>query len=258
MCELFGACLKRRIEINDYLKKFYSHSNKHPHGWGLACIEGQDISLERESLQASKSNYLKERLSSPIQMKSVLAHIRYATIGNVEHCNCHPYSKRDNYSRRWTLIHNGTIFDYPALNKFINSQAGETDSERILLYIVDQINNEQKKQKRSLTFEERFNLLDSIMTDMSNGNKLNLILHDGKYMYVHTNYANSLYFLEADDNGIMFATVPLTDENWQLVPFTRLLAYKDGELVASGTNHQNEYVDNEESMRFLYQIFSDL
>lgn len=257
MCELFGTCFKNRFQINDYLKKFYSRSNKHPHGWGLACIDGQEVSIERESLQASKSNYLKERLSQPIQAKSILAHIRYATIGNVEHCNCHPYSKKDNYSRRWTLIHNGTIFDYPPLNKFVNYQAGETDSERILLYIVEQISNEQKKQKRPLNLKERFNLIDSLIISMSKGNKLNLIIHDGEYMYVHTNYANSLCFLEKDD-GIIFATVPLTDEFWQPVPFTELLAYKDGNLILSGTNHKNEYVDNEESVKFLYQIFSDL
>ncbi len=257
MCELFGVSFKKTVEINDYLKIFYSHSNMHPHGWGLACIDGQNIALERESLQASKSNYLKERLSLPVQAKIALAHIRYATIGNVEYCNCHPYSQKDNYSRRWTLIHNGTIFEYPALNKFINIQTGDTDSERILLYIVEQVNNEQKKCQRALTFEERFKLLDTIIASMSSGNKLNLILCDGKYVYVHTNYANSLYFLEKDV-GVMFATVPLTDENWQPVPFTQLLAYKDGSLIASGTNHQNEYVENEESIKFLYQIFSDL
>lgn len=257
MCELFGACLKKHMEINDYLKKFYSHSNKHPHGWGLACIDEQNVSLEKEPLQASKSYYLKKRISQPIQADAVLAHIRYATIGNVDYCNCHPYLQKDNYSRRWTLIHNGTIFDYPPLNKFVNLQTGHTDSERISLYIAEQVVIAQENQKRPLTFEERFRLLNSIITDMSKGNKLNLIIYDGEYMYVHTNYANSLYFLEKSE-GTIFATVPLATEDWKPVPFTQLLAYKDGNLIASGTNHHNEYADNEESIKFLYQIFSDL
>lgn len=199
----------------------------------------------------------REKIITSTLNKKEAAHIRYATIGNVDYCNCHPYLQKDNYSRHWTLIHNGTIFDYSPLNKFVNLQSGHTDSERISLYITEQLGLAQEQQKRLLTFDERFKLLDSIITDMSNGNKLNLIIYDGEYMYVHTNYANSLYFLEKNE-GILFSTVSLTKENWKPVPFTRLLAYKDGNLIASGTNHHNEYADNEESIKFLYQIFSDL
>lgn len=257
MCELFGASFDRETCTNDYLKIFYSHSDKHPHGWGLAYTDDQNISIEKEPLQASKSRYLKERLSQPIVSKTVLAHIRYATIGNVEYGNCHPYSKRDNFSRRWTLIHNGTIFDYPPLSKFLKQQKGDTDSERILLYIVEQINNIQDSTGKPLDINERFSLLDRIVSDMSKGNKLNLIIFDGEYMYAHTNYADSLHYLKTE-NGIIFSTLPLTNENWKKLPFTTLQAYKDGKHILSGTNHKNEFVDNEESLKYLYQIFSDL
>lgn len=257
MCEIFGACLEKETCVNDFLKVFYSHSGNHPHGWGLACMDENEVSIEKEALQASKSHYLKGRLSQPISAKAVLAHIRYATVGHVDYCNCHPYSKKDNFSRRWTLIHNGTIFDYSPLNKFIKQQCGETDSERILLYIVEQVNHKQRKSRKPLNSEERFELMDNIISDMSKGNKLNLLIYDGEYMYVHTNYANSLHYLELE-NKIIFSTLPLTNDEWHQVSFTTLLAYKNGRLAFAGTNHKNEYVDNEESLRFLYQIFSDL
>lgn len=257
MCEIFGASLEKEHCINDFLKIFFSHSVNHPHGWGLACMDSQEVSVEKEPLQASRSNYLKKRLSQPVSSKAVLAHIRYATIGNVDYCNCHPYSEKDNCGRRWTLIHNGTIFDYPPLNKFIKCQCGETDSERILLYIIQQLSSKQKLYNRPLNSEERFNLLDGIISDMSKDNKLNLLIYDGEYMYVHTNCKVTLHYL-ITDYGTIFSTLPLTDDNWQDVQFTTLLAYKDGNLVFSGTNHKNEYIENKESMKFLYQIFSDL
>lgn len=257
MCEIFGACFDREYCINSYLKSFYSHSNNHPHGWGLAYMDDSNISIAKESLEASKSHYLKEHLSQPIVSKTVLAHIRYATIGNIDYKNCHPYSKRDNFSRRWTLIHNGTIFDYPRLNKFLRLQKGDTDSERILLYIIEQINSIQEITGKPLAAEERFTLLDSIVSDMSKGNKLNLLIFDGEYMYAHTNYADHLHYLKKEE-GIIFSTLPLTDEKWKKVPFTSLQAYKDGRHIFSGTNHNNEFIDNEESMKYLYQIFSDL
>ncbi len=257
MCEIFGACSKKENYMNDLLKSFFSHSNNHPHGWGLVCMEGRDAFVEKEPLQASESCYLKSRLSQPIIAKNVLAHIRYATIGNVDYCNCHPYTKKDNFARRWTLIHNGTIFDYPPLGRFIKLQKGETDSERILLYIVEQINIAQKACCKPLNAKERFKLIDCIISEMSKGNKLNLLLYDGEYMYAHTNYKGSLHYLESD-NGVIFSTLPLTDDEWKPVKFTTLLAYRDGKLAFTGTNHNNEYVDNEESLKFLYQIFSDL
>lgn len=257
MCELFGVSSRENNYISDYLKKFYSHSNEHPDGWGLAVLDGNEAMIEKEPVQASKSRYLKERLSHPLYARNVFAHIRYATIGNVEYCNCHPYTMKDANGRRWTLIHNGTIFEYNPLNKFIRVQQGDTDSERILLYFVEQINGKEKKLGRRLDAGERFQLLDSIVVEMSVGNKLNFLLYDGETMYVHTNYRNSLYYLEQEER-ILFSTRPLSEEEWQPVPFTTLLAYQEGRQIAIGTNHEKEYIDNEENMKMIYQIFSNL
>lgn len=257
MCELFGYSSIDSYVINDYLKEFFSHSNKHPHGWGLAYLDGKEVVIEKEPIQATKSNYLKEKLSQPIKKPNVVAHIRYATIGNVDYKNCHPYTKKDSNGRRWTLIHNGTIFDYPPLYKYIKSQKGDTDSERILLLLIDKINDAERVNGNVLSGEERFKILDCVISNMSKGNKLNFILYDGEYMYIHTNYKESLYYLEKN-GAILFSTQPLSDENWEAVPFTRLLAYKNGKLRIKGKNHKNEYVDNEENMKLLYQIFSNL
>lgn len=257
MCEIFGVIAKDPFYANDYLKTFYSHSDKHPHGWGLACINKDEAMIEKESKQASNSNYLKERLSQPINSKIVLGHIRYATIGNIDYRNCHPYSGKDNFGRRWTLIHNGTIFDYPALNTYLKVQVGHTDSERIFLYLLDRINTMQSELERKLTFDERFDLIDEIINDMSKGNKLNLIISDGRYLYVHTNCVGTLHYIEKNDAAV-FSTQPLDNDNWEEVKFGTPLAYKNGRLVKTGTTHTNEYIENNEAMKFLYQIFSDL
>lgn len=257
MCELFGLCSEKPYGVNDYLKTFYSHSNMHPHGWGLACMDGRHASIEKEPLQATRSNYLRERLSEKIEAKAVLAHIRYATIGNVEYQNCHPYSLTDDRGRRWTLAHNGTIFDYPPLEKYVKLQTGSTDSERILMYLVEQVNERERDLGRPMEPGERFSLMDSVIVHLAEGNKLNLLFFDGEYMYVHTNYQESLYYLQKND-CTLFSTQPLSGERWYPVPFTTLQVYGKGKLVFSGTDHQHRYVDNEENMKFLYQIFSDL
>ncbi|SDB02443.1 class II glutamine amidotransferase [Eubacterium oxidoreducens] len=257
MCELFAYSSENSSTvINNYLKEFYGRSNTNPHGWGFAVLNGNEAVIEKEPMQATKSNYLKERLSQPIAEKNVFAHIRYATIGNIEFRNCHPFSKKDNRGRRWTLIHNGTIFDYPPLHKYVKLQKGDTDSERILLYLIDKINQTETGDK-TLNSKERFTIIDCLIGNMAKGNKLNLVLYDGEYTYIHTNYRDSLYYLQKQGE-IFFATYPFTNEEWQPVPFTRLLIYKDGKLVYEGQNHNNEYLDSEENMKFIYQIFSEL
>ena len=146
MCEIFGLTSRDDFTANDYLRIFYSHSERHPHGWGLACISRSSTLIEKESIKASDSNYLKERLSQPITSKILLAHIRYATIGNVEYKNCHPFTAKDNTDIRWTLIHNGTIFEHPPLSQYVKKQLGDTDSERILLYLTDRLNEAKNKK----------------------------------------------------------------------------------------------------------------
>lgn len=257
MCELFGISSAESCQINRYLKEFFEHSTAHPHGWGMASMEKTQVQIEKEPMQASKSIYLKERLSVPILMKNGLAHIRYATIGNVEYKNCHPYTMKDASGRQWTLIHNGTIFDYQPLDKYVNIQNGDTDSERILLYLVGLVSQRENELQRQLNEEERFRLLDAAFVKMSKGNKLNLMLYDGELFYVHTNYAKSLYELKKE-NQVLFSTTPLSEEDWYPVTFTTLLAYKMGRLILTGTNHGNEYKDSEENLKLLYSIFAEL
>ena len=104
---------------------------------------------------------------------------------------------------------------------------------------------------------ERFELLDQIVCEMAKENKLNFLLYDGEQLYVHTNYADSLYYLEKE-NQVLFSTRPLGREEWLPVPFTTLLAYQNGKKAYSGTNHHNEHFDNEENLKYLFQIFSNL
>lgn len=257
MCELFGISAKKEIKLNSLLREFYSHSEEHPHGWGLACMYGEEVFIEKEPIQALKSKYLTRRLTDDIEVKTAFAHIRLATIGNIEYKNCHPFTMKDKSNRRWTFMHNGTIFEYEPINQFAKVQHGDSDSERVLLYIISKLNEAIEEKGSMLSQEERFNIIDHITCDMAKGNKLNFMLYDGELFYVHTNYAGFLHFQKTDDYTI-FSTKPLKKGEWEGVPFTTLLAYKEGEPVFTGTNHGNEYITSEADLKYLFQIFSGL
>ncbi len=257
MCELFGVSTRVPIEVNELLKEFFSHSTEHPNGWGIATFHGNAASLEKEPVPAFRSSYLKTRLSHPLKTDGMIAHIRLATVGSTDYENCHPFVQRDSRQRCWTLAHNGTMFHCPVLDPYQYVQEGRTDSERILCCLIDRLEQAAAGAGRELTAEERFRLLDRFVCEAAPGNKMNFLLYDGELLYVHTNYANSLYVAQLPE-GALFATTPLGRYRWAPVPFTTLCAYKAGQPVYSGTNHGSEYIDNEADTHFLFLDYSAL
>ncbi len=257
MCELFGVCSQNIIQANSLLEDFFSHSEKNPDGWGLVVFRRGAVTLEKEPLKATRSRYLKHRLSESVEGENIFAHIRAATIGNMDYSNCHPFVWDDAGGRTWTLVHNGTLFEPDAVTRFSKLQKGTTDSEELLLYLVDQINQRILADGTEPNAEERFQIVDKMMVELSRNNKLNLLIYDGELMYVHTNYRASLY--EWNQNGTsVFATKPLREGAWVPLPMNQLLAYRAGKRLRCGTPHDNEFLDEEHDINMVYATYSEL
>lgn len=241
MCELLGISSKEKIPCNVLLRKFYSHGTEHPDGWGLATFYGNAVSVEKEPLPSTESTYLKTRLAADITKDILLAHIRKASVGNLTYENSHPFVLRDSRNRTWTLTHNGTIFESPLLEPYKLRQRGSTDSERILDYLVDQIDKAQSNCGESLSSRARFAIVEETIRNITPGNKVNLLIYDGDLFYVHCNHQGSLYLWQRPGT-LVVATTPLTRDNWTEVPLNTVLAYCQGELVYIGKPHSHEYV----------------
>ncbi|MDO4496900.1 MAG: class II glutamine amidotransferase [Bacteroidales bacterium] len=257
MCELLGLSGRKRIKVNPLLKEFYSHSEKHCHGWGLALFYGDAVSLEKEAAAAFQSQYLRGRISHDLYIDNMIAHIRLASVGRLFYENTHPFVKHDSSGRCWTLAHNGTLFSAPKLDIYKEHQEGQTDSERILYHIIDEVNKKQFELAHPLSPYERFTLLEELVADLSVGNKLNLLIWDGELMYVHSNYRGTL-FTRPSDEGRIFATTPLDDEAWQPVPFLTLQCYREGEIFYQGKRVSQEYFDPEKDYEYKKIDYSNL
>lgn len=256
MCELLGINSNKRIRVNSFLREFYHHSEKHCHGWGQATFYGDAVQVEKEPIMADSSNYLHSRLEHPFEVNNLIAHIRLASIGRMKYENCHPFVKHDNHGRSWTLAHNGTIFspqleDGSSLDAYKDVQEGETDSERILFFLIDRINQRQEELGRALEAQERFLLLEQLIALLSIGNKLNLLIWDGEFMYAHTNYADTLYYRQiADTETTVISTQPLDDEPWLPVPFLQLQVFRQGALQWHGTRQSQQFFDKEKDWEY--------
>ncbi|MBP3852360.1 MAG: class II glutamine amidotransferase [Erysipelotrichaceae bacterium] len=257
MCELFGYTGKTNKVLNPELETFFSHSVNHPDGWGLALMDRQPYEIDKESVAAFKSEKIHTRLQKTICAKNVLAHIRLATIGTDEYENTHPFTGQDSSGRYWILIHNGTIFESDVLHPYLFTQTGSTDSERVFLYLLDQMNDAIRNKGRSLTDRERFILVEQLVKELSFKNKLNLLIYDGRFMYVHTNCRDSLYARHTKD-GITFATTPLSKKDWKALDINSLSVYRRAQKVYQGSVHENEYIPDEKSIQALYLAYAGL
>ena len=175
MCELFCVSARKKIKANSLLHTFFSHSVEHPNGWGMVLFDREPVFSDKEAVRAIDSERLENILKDDIATSRCIAHIRKATIGELNILNTHPFFKRDASGREWVLAHNGTIFDSPRLSRYQYIQEGTTDSERILLYIVDEINERYKEKHDSPDTKERFSIIENAIESIASGNKLNLL-----------------------------------------------------------------------------------
>lgn len=258
MCEIFCFNSNMPKKLNSCLECFYNHSENHPHGWGLANMQSDEFVIDKEPVKATCSQYLKDILSNPVVGKNVFAHIRLATVGEIISPNCHPFIEMDGNNRSWMLIHNGTIFDYPILEKYKDKENGDTDSERILLYIIDKVNEFEQAKGAPSTIKERFNLLTEIVNDLSRSNKLNLMIYDGEVTYIHSNMKESLYYLK-NENEFLVATTPLdNNENWLQVELNKLFVLDDGNILYESSEHDNEFILTEEHERIMEEFLKSI
>ena len=240
MCELFGISAREPVDASEYLSEFFSHSVRHPHGWGIMRSVKGEYKVFKESVSASESSVLSDVITATEKQSNMLAHIRLATVGGMREENSHPFSGEDILGRTWTLIHNGTIYSGTKLMRYLSAQSGDTDSERIFLYLLDEVNAAIKKDG-VLSEKRRFEIVDRLVCALSPRNKLNLMIFDGDVLYVHKNMKNTLSFRQLNE-GYIFSTEPLSAGVWMELPLAQLLAYKNGSLLYEGTRHNNVFV----------------
>jgi len=245
MCEILAINSRHVVRANRLLREFFADSPYHPHGWGLAWYERERFTLNKEPLTAVDSNFLNYLLDEPVRAQRLIAHIRNATRGVMSFQNCHPFVGMDMLGNRWVIAHNGTIFNDGLLTGYDQWIEGNTDSEQVVLFLLDLIDEATQRIGRKLSFEECFVVLSQAMDKLSDFNKLNLAIDDGEYTYVHTNTETPTLYVRQTLSTAFLCTRPLgTGEGWKPVPQCRLIAYKDGQMVRIGPSHGHSFNDD--------------
>ena len=146
MCRIFGFRSVLDSQVHRSLLSAENalavQSERHPDGWGVVYyMAGAPHVIKSTGTAATDALF--RRVGGVVTSRTVLAHIRKATRGELHPLNCHPFQ----YGR-WVFAHNGDVPDFgarrdallaevsPRLRRFV---LGETDSEVIFFMLLSRL-----------------------------------------------------------------------------------------------------------------------
>ncbi len=250
MCELFGMSSRIPASVDFSLDEFARHgglSAPNSDGWGMAFYEGKAARLVREPQPAANSRYVRFIETHGFGGKIVLSHIRHATQGAVTLANTQPFG-RELGGRAHIFAHNGDLKGMMEDGRFALVHArpmGETDSEYAFCALLGRLAELWLSSDAPPPLEKRFELLVAFARDLREKGPANFIYSDGELLFVHGHLRRKsrglpleppgLWMLhrrcpeephviqlpgmrvssEGDQEVRLFASVPLSGEEWQ-------------------------------------------
>jgi predicted glutamine amidotransferase len=147
MCRLFGFRSDAPARVHHALvtepNSLRLQSQEHKDGWGIAFYPDEAGPQLAKGLEPAHQDPEYERISNQVSARTVLAHVRLASIGPVAAQNAHPF-----VHGRWSFAHNGTVRDFERHREAIEARIapelrglirGETDSERCFYLFLTEL-----------------------------------------------------------------------------------------------------------------------
>mmetsp|Transcript_5879 Transcript_5879/g.11122 ORF Transcript_5879/g.11122 Transcript_5879/m.11122 type:complete len:386 (-) Transcript_5879:2345-3502(-) len=168
----------------------------HCHGWGIIFYEGRGIRAFHDSSPASSSPIAELVSRYPMRTLNMMAHIRYATQGEVCLENVHPFH-REMWGIQWTFCHNGDVPLFKGTRdkklpwlgsgggegERIYNPVGDTDSERMFCSILNALKVKFSTLPSLPVLHEYLReLLQEIVDHDQDGTILNCLLGCGQYI----------------------------------------------------------------------------
>ena len=255
-CEVMGFSFNQPVSGRHLFADFRLRGGRHPDGWGVALYPDRSVQLFKEGKPATQSD-LAEFLTryQGLQAEILIGFVRTGSpgCGGPQHQNSHPFLREWN-GRDFVLAHEGTIHDFRAKLKLGRAQPlGINDSEFLTCYLVGQMAD------AGLTTwnEASFQWLEKLLRQTSALGSVTSMFSDGEYLFVYLDArdANDLFYVRREApfhkvqfrhieqevdlartypksaKGYVFATKPLTTEQWTPLPAGTLMVLKKGEIV---------------------------
>jgi predicted glutamine amidotransferase len=259
MCELFGISSKQPTTVQISLAEFARRggaTGPHIDGWGIAFFRDGDVLLIREPEPSANSAHLRFIHDQHVPSPMVISHIRRATQGSVSLRNTQPFT-RELGGRPHIFAHNGDLGAIRARSDLAGGQfrvIGDTDSEYAFCYLLALL-QPLWQEARPPSLEQRLAVFSSFAAAMIEFGEANFLYSDGDYLFVHSHRRRQdngamcppgLHLLsrrhhehgalagvdmETEQEVVLLASVPLSDENWQPLPEHTVIVIQEGRVL---------------------------
>ncbi len=219
---------------------------EHADGWGLASYADGDLEVEHRDTAAFEGVHFSTAVER-IYARTVIAHVRKATVGVASPFNTHPFR-----CGRWTFAHNGTVSGFDQLKEQMRRETaprlqglrrGTTDSEQAFLWILTRMERDgldpgggvTDANALTRTVGEAVRVLHDRSEKLGPKEppRLNFLLTNGRVM-VASRWNHTLYRLDRDGvhdceicgiphvdhdakrryRAVVIASEPITHEAW--------------------------------------------
>lgn len=203
-CQLLGMNCAKPTDFSFSFQGFCLRGGEtdiHADGWGLAFYQRKGLRQFHDDQPASKSTLADFLVHYPIRTLNMMSHIRYATHGEVDLANVHPFV-REWAGCQWAFAHNGHIPMFIAdseeedatvlrtLNDPFNNQTqvyqpiGTTDSEAAFCAIMNALRAKYETDLPSLPelYTTLGSLCDEIVRHDPRGTILNFLMTCGEHV----------------------------------------------------------------------------
>jgi len=233
-------------------------------GWGLAFYQELDVALYRDTTPADASPLVPWLEANGPATTLSIGYIRHATQGRIDLANTGPFL-RELHGRIHVFAHNGNLknLTQSSLDKGNSFHpVGGTDSELAFCLLLHRIRQLEHDGKMLPSLQSRLDIVSAMALALREFGPASFIYADGDVLFAYADRrfqvetgrvtAPALYTLEcpaASGAGlvrncylpdsltkqrvILLASVPLTNEIWTPMPEGKLIAVRQGEIVAT-------------------------
>ena len=265
MCELFAMSARYPSTVQLSLEEFSRHgglSGPHKDGWGVAWYEERELRLVKEAHPAAGSACVRFIQGNPFVTPFALSHVRKATRGAVALRNCQPFVRE--LGGAWHgFAHNG---DLPEVAARMPAQpgafrpVGETDSEQAFCALLERLRPLWQVRDGPPDLNARRRVVEAFAAELRALGPANFLYCDGDALFAHADRRRQddgtirppgLWWLgrhcpaggelataglrieahDAEQEVVLFASVPLTAEGWQPMPRGDVLVAQRGRVV---------------------------
>lgn len=220
---MFAVTAQVPVRVEEAFKALQRLAEEHKDGWGVARFDGQEPWVETSVHQASRCRRFASH--GEAETRSLLAHIRLASVGTVQKENTHPF-----FARGFAFMHNGTTAHFARSRAKLEAELsprrraelkGDTDSERcfalFLTYLEDVADPSLTDLARALV-----RVLDTVaricdVPGEEQRSSLNFLVSDGR-RFVATRRGRTLFSAVGDGARFIASEALLAEPEWTPVP----------------------------------------